>query len=302
MIGEDTYLDNFWAPEGKLWSGESTGHQFGRFYRSGFADTYRLADGEIGYMGLFYIEKNGEEWVRGWEGPVLYGKVGDSVDLSTANLPEGYALKNPHQQLSFLPETEDGWFEYEYIELKQIPKTTTRRITYTGLPEGLLEDVIQEVKWHWEWREEDEDYSAKLNKINVWDRDGIYQVYQPQGHYEAFTVPTVPGYQASVTTVAAEHVDSDEDILELNNAETVTVHYTKLSTGSGEDGADGGNTSGGSSSGSGNVGNADKINTSTSSADGNLPQTGSVAASGLAALGLGLLGLLGINWGKRRRS
>lgn len=298
VIGEDTYLNYFWAPAGQVWQGESTGHQFGRQYNSGYPDTYRLTDGELGYLDIYFVDST-QESGREWSGPALYGEVGKAIDLKTLVLPAGYELKNPEQQLLLQPLNEYGAYEYEDIELKQIPKTTTRRITFTGLPEGLLEDVTQEVKWHWEWREEGED-GMRDSKVLARVDEGWTQVYSPLNHYEAYTVPTVPGYQASVTTVAAEHVDSDEDILELNNAKTVTVHYTKLSTGGSEDGA-----GGSSSTGSGNVanaGNAGNATTDISSADGSLPQTGSVAASGLAALGLGLLGLLGINWRKRRRS
>ncbi|WP_338216967.1 BspA family leucine-rich repeat surface protein [Lacticaseibacillus salsurivasis] len=297
VIGNDTYLTDFWVPEGKVWQGESTGHKFGYFYNSGYPDTYRLANGELGYLSLSFKDWTSES-DRWWRGPSFYGEIGEQVDLTAVALPEGYELKDAQKELSLLPLDEDGWYEYETIELKQIPKTTTRRITFTGLPEGLVKDVTQEVKWHWEWRYEWEGGMRDSKALSQVD-DGWTQVYSPLNHFEAYTVPTVPGYQASVTTVAAEHVDSDEDITELNNAETVTVHYTKLSTGGSENSAGGSNTGVSSSTDSSNI---TTTTTGTSNADGSLPQTGSAAASGLAALGLGLLGLLGINWRKRRRS
>lgn len=301
VIGEDTYLREFWVPEGKIWEGQNTGHKFGLFYNSGYADTYRLTEGKLGYRVLDLVDSTGPE-ARYWDGGYFYGEVGEKVDLAKVELPIDYELQDPQQNISLLPFDEENWEDvYAGIELKQIPKTTTRRITFTGLPEGLLEDVTQEVKWHWEWRNE---WGGGMRDSKALARvdDGWTQVYSPLNHYEAYTVPTVPGYQASVTIVAAEHVDSDEDITELNNAETVTVHYTKLSTGGGGNSADGSNTGSGSSTGTGNVANADNSTMDTSSADESLPQTGSVFASGLAALGLGLLGLLGINWRKRRRS
>lgn len=316
VIGEDTHLTALWVPEGQLWTGEKTGHQFGRYYNSGYADTYRLSEGEIGYLGFRFLDSAG--WGRDWQGPVMYGLVGEEVDLTSLTLPEGYELQDSQQQLTLLPLKNNGAVEYQVLQLKQIPKTTTRRITFTGLPEGKLEDVIQEVEWTWEWNYEDIN-SSKLARMNIWGDYGFFQVFQPLSHYQAYTVPTVAGYKAEVTTVAAHHFNSDEDITELNNADDVTVHFTKLSTdggdteennsggdannGNGETG--GGNLTGGSNLGSGaGVGTTSDANNKNvvSTGDNSLPQTGSVAASGLATLGLGLLGLLGINWRKRRRS
>ncbi|WP_164507847.1 BspA family leucine-rich repeat surface protein [Lacticaseibacillus suibinensis] len=277
VINDENYLDRFWAPAGQVWTGEKTGHQFGLQYNGGFGDTYRLQDGALGYLGIWFDDHTlGED--RG-EGGVLYGEIGATADLSQINLPDGYELVDPNEKLTLAPLDEDGEIEYQAIGIKQIPKITTRRITFTGLPAGMLKDVVQKVQWHWNWYgpdEEDEEISRDYDE---------YLAYLPQNHYEAYSVPSVPGYKAEVTTVAAQTIDTSEPITELVNAEDVTVHYTKLAN-------DGGNASNGGT----NIGNKNK------DAYGSLPQTGSVAANGLAALGIGLLGLLGINWRKRHRS
>ena len=302
VVGDDTYLNRFWAPDGQVWAGEMTGHQFGRQYNGGYSDTYHLQAGELGYVGIWFEDHTLED---NWFFPsVLYGELGAMADLSQLDLPTDYELVDPSEKIELLAVNDDNNIEYRSVGIKQIPKITTRRITFTGLPAGTLEDVVQEVKWHWNWYWPGADYRGIARD----DEETL--IYLPQNHFEAFTVPEVPGYKAEVTTVDAQHIDTSNPIFELANAEDVTVHFTKLSTGGGDanngnsDNGSGTETGGSSTSTEAGVAVSENANTKdvVSTGDDTLPQTGSVAASGLAALGLGLLGLLGINWRKRRRS
>ncbi|MCI1893931.1 MAG: DUF285 domain-containing protein [Lactobacillus sp.] len=309
VLGDQSSLGDFWVPDGQVWVGDRTGHQFGRYYNGGFADTYRLADGELGYVSLVFEDHTADIY---WSGQILYGQLGEKVDLSQAELPKDYELVNPNEELVFEPLDEYDQPELKVIGVKQIPKITTRRITFTGLPEGTLKDEVQEVKWHWDWdfgEDEWAEWTRQGRRADSKDSWDAALVYLPQGHYEAYTVPTVAGYKAEVTTVEALHIDTSNPITELSHADDVTVHFTKLATDgsdSNEGDADTGDDVGDSSAGGSNSGSGTSAGSSTGSGhstttSGNLPQTGTVAATGLTALGLGLLGMLGISWRKRRK-
>ena len=299
----------------KVWQGDSTGHQFSFVYGGGYADTYRLVDGTVVHHTITFLDsQTGDE--IGEE--ILYGQPGEIVPLSRVTLPAGYELPDADATIQ-LPEAEKIWTGEE-LELNRVVTTTTRTIQFQGLPEGHLKDEVQEVKWHWDWTEEDIDPLSR----NLRFYDGV--VYTAQGGYDELPVPEVEGYEADIAVVAAKSFDTA--LSDVPEDETVTVTYTKVDSedggdqnpdptpsqpdpdnGSGSGGSNGnGNTGNGStgtgSTGTGSVGGGQLTNLSTggsTTTDQNqaLPQTGSQVASGLTLLGLGLLGLLGFT--KRRK-
>lgn len=306
---------------GKIWQGDITGHQFDQAYSGGHPDTYRMTDGVMSYYQISLNDaKNGK--YLGLR--VLYGQPGAVISLSQMILPAGYELPDPDAILQ-LPESGSDW-RWLTLNLNRVVTTTTRTIEFQGLPEGHQTHEIQEIKWHWDRRQQETD---SQNRSLRYYED---VVHLPQGGYDELIVPQVEGYESDIEVVPAKTFDGEITVLPAD--ETFTVTYTKVDTedggdqnpdptpsqpdpdnGSGSGGSNGnGNTGNGStgtgstgtgSTGTGSVGGGQLTNLSTggsSTTDQNqaLPQTGSQVASGLTLLGLGLLGLLGFT--KRRKS
>ncbi|MFD1397984.1 BspA family leucine-rich repeat surface protein [Lacticaseibacillus suilingensis] len=296
-------LDNV---PGKIWQGDLTGHQFGLVYNGGYPDTYRLTEGTLAYHLIeFYDGQNGDNIGNG----ALYGQPGEIVPLSQLTLPAGYELPDGDATIQ-LSESGGTWTNGE-LHLNRLVTTTTRTIQIQGLPEGHLKDEVQEIKWHWDWPQDDVDPL----KRNLRFYEGV--VHMPQGGYDEFTVPEVEGYEADISVVEAKSFDAE--LSDLPEDETVTVTYTKLDTGDGgnqnpdpspiqPDPDNGGGSSGSTgtgSTGTGSIGGGQMTNLSSggsTNTDQNqaLPQTGSQVASGLTLLGLGLLGLLGFTRSRKR--
>ncbi|WP_125702325.1 BspA family leucine-rich repeat surface protein [Lacticaseibacillus daqingensis] len=279
------------------WKGQKTGYLFDTSYGGGYADTYTRTDEETMSVEVSFHDTTHDRVYEHYYAFVNIKPGQTTVDVNPAQLPDGYEAVD-----SLTLNADDlladrgsvGDVPANMLKIKQIPKTTTRTITFEGLPANLaLKDEVQTVEWHWDWvfNEDDEEELVPVMGSRAQEVPRNPLLYTPaatNAAYAAYEVKEIPGYTASVTTVAAHSLSDAHELTSLPENLTYTVTYTKNDASTDGSGSQGGAT--GSTTGQ----------TGTTTDGKNLPQTGGAMMSSLTMLGLGLLGLLGFKTRKRQ--
>lgn len=141
-----------------------------------------------------------------------------------------------------------------------------------------------------------ETQTAHLTRTATVDTVSGQVTYGPWtiGHWDTYDVPAVPGYTPSQAQVPGQDVDSN------TVSQTVNISYLAKARGQQGQGANGAGYVSAGQAAANEMANGTANGQNARAKQGQLPQTGN-QHSVVAALGLGLLGLLGLYDGRRKQ-